>query len=137
MEMLKRPMGWYLVIVGVAVAVHFVIDPVIYEWADGTTPTLWLVLDALMVAGLVMAIVASLEAKRAVDAMDSVDVRQYLTANVSFYLAVGLLLVLLWNVVQIDWAAGEQEPDGQVWVAIDTLLPLLFVSLGLRLTRSH
>ena len=135
MEMLKRPTGFYLIAVAFAVAVHFVLDPVIYDWAGGETPPLWLVLDALMVAGLVLAIVFSCQAKRAADAMESVDVRQYVRANVTFYVAAGLLLLLLWNVVQIDWAAGDQQPDSQVWVAIDVVLPLLFFSLGRRLVR--
>ena len=135
METLKRPIGIYLIAVGVAVAVHFVLDPLIYDWKDGKTPPLWLILDALMVIGLVLAIVLSCRAKRAADAMESVDVRQYVRANVTFYVAAGLLLALLWNVVQIDWAAGDQTPDSQVWVVIDTILPLLFFSLGMRLVR--
>ncbi len=135
METFKRPIGLYLIAVAVAVAVHFVLDPVIYDWADGETPPVWLVLDALMVVGLVLAIILSCQAKRAVDAMDTVDVRQYVRANVTFYVAAGLLLLTLWNIVQIDWSAGDQQPDGQVWVLIDTVLPLLFFSLGRRLVR--
>ena len=135
METLRRPIGIYLIAVAVAVAVHFVLDPVIYDWADGETPPLWLVLDALMVIGLVLAIIVSCKAKRAADAMESVDVRQYVRANVTFYVAAGLLLLTLWNIVQIDWAAGDQSPDPQVWVVIDTVLPLLFFSLGRRLVR--
>ncbi len=135
METFKRPIGLYLIAVAVAVAVHFVLDPVIYDWADGETPPVWLVLDALMVVGLVLAIILSCQAKRAADAMDTVDVRQYVRANVTFYVAAGLLLLTLWNIVQIDWSAGDQQPDGQVWVLIDTVLPLLFFSLGRRLIR--
>ncbi len=135
METFKRPIGLYLIAVAVAVAVHFVLDPVIYDWADGETPPVWLVLDALMVVGLVLAIILSCQAKRAADAMDTVDVRQYVRANVTFYVAAGLLLLTLWNIVQIDWSAGDQQPDGQVWVLIDTVLPLLFFSLGRRLVR--
>ena len=135
METFKRPIGLYLIAVAVAVAVHFVLDPVIYDWADGETPPVWLVLDALMVVGLGLAIILSCQAKRAADAMDTVDVRQYVRANVTFYVAAGLLLLTLWNIVQIDWSAGDQQPDGQVWVLIDTVLPLLFFSLGRRLVR--
>ena len=59
--------------------------------------------------------------------------REYLVANVQFYVAAGVTLLFLWNAVQIDWAAGDQSPDSQVWVFIDVVLPLLFVTLGLRL----
>ena len=130
MEMVKRLAGLYLAIVGAAVAVHFVLDPLIYDWADGTPP-LWIVLDWLMVIGLAIALLVTWEAKRSADAGS--DLREYLTANLSFYLSAALMLLLAWNGVQIGWAAGDQTPDGQVWVFIDVVLPLLFVPLGLRL----
>ena len=130
--MTKRLAGAYLAIVGAAVAVHFVIDPLIYdmEWEDSIPPA-WIALDWLMAVGLAIALWVTFEAKRAADAGS--DLREYLVANVQFYVAAGLTLLFLWNAVQIDWAAGDQTPDSQVWVFIDVVLPLLFVTLGLRL----
>lgn len=130
--MTKRLAGAYLALVGAAVAVHFVIDPLIYdtEWEDGV-PVAWIVLDWLMALGLAIALFVTFEAKRAADAGS--DLREYLVANVQFYVAAGVTLLFLWNAVQIDWAAGDQTPDSQVWVFIDVVLPLLFVTLGLRL----
>lgn len=130
--MVKRLAGLSLAIVGAAVAVHFVLDPLIYEWAEGDgTPIAWIILDWLMALGLAIALWVTFEAKRAADA--GTDLREYLIANTQFYLAAALALLLVWNAVQIDWAAGDQTPDGQVWVVIDVLVPLLFVTLGLRL----
>ncbi len=130
--MVRRLAGLYLAIVGAAVAIHFILDPLIYEWAENDgTPIVWIILDWLMAAGLAIALWVTFEAKRAADAGS--DLREYLTANLGFYLSAALALLLVWNAVQIDWAAGDQTPDSQVWVAIDVLLPLLFVTLGLRL----
>ena len=130
--MVKRLAGLYLAIVGAAVAVHFVLDPLIYEWAEGDgTPVLWIILDWLMALGLAIALWVTFEAKRAADAGS--DLREYLVANSGFYVAAALALLLVWNAVQIDWAAGDQTPDGQVWVFIDVMVPLLFVTLGARL----
>ena len=134
MEAAKRLAGVYLAAVGVAVGVHFVLDPLIYDWADGNTPPLWIVLDWLMAAGFAVALIATFHEKRRADA--GADLREFLTANVSFYLAVGLALAFLWNAVQIGWAAGDQTPDGQVWVVIDTVLPPLFAAAGIRLWRA-
>ena len=130
--MTKRLAGAYLALVGAAVAVHFVIDPLIYdtEWEEGV-PVAWIVLDWLMALGLAITLLVTFEAKRAADAGS--DLREYLVANAQFYLAAGVTLLFLWNAVQIDWAAGDQTPDSQVWVLIDVVLPLLFVTLGLRL----
>ena len=132
MEMARRLAGVYLAIVGAAVAVHFVLDPLIYEWAEGDgTPTVWLVLDWLMVVGLAIALVVTFGAKRAAEGGS--DLREYLVANVQFYVAAALTLLFLWNAFQISWAAGAQTPDGQAWTLIDVVLPLLFVTLGVRL----
>ena len=129
----KRFEGVYLVAVAVAVGVHFILDPLIYDWETGTPP-LWIFLDWLMAAGFVIALLATFREKRAADAGS--DVREFLTANFCFYLTVGLALAFLWNAVQISWAAGDQTPDSQVWVVIDTVLPPLFAAVGIRLWRA-
>ena len=93
MEMVKRLAGLYLAIVGAVVAVHFVIDPLIYEWAEGDgTPVLWIILDWLMAAGLAIALLVTFEAKRGLDGGS--DVREYISANVKFYVAAALMLLL-------------------------------------------
>ena len=84
-----------------------------------------------MAIGLAIALPVTFRAKRAADAGS--ELREYLTANVRFYVAAALALLFAWNAVQIDWAAGDQAPDSQVWVFIDVVLPLLFVALGIGL----
>lgn len=133
-QMTSRFEAVYLVVVAVAVGVHFILDPMIYDWADGETPPFWIFLDWLMAAGFVIALLATFREKRAAD--EGSDMREFLTANVSFYLTVGLALAFFWNAVQIGWAAGDQSPDSQVWVVIDTVLPPLFAAVGIRLWRA-
>ena len=128
--MVKRLAGVYLAIIGAAVAIHFVADPLVYEWDDGM-PTLWIVLNWLMAIGLAIALYVTFMAKR--DADGSSDLREYLVANAQFYVAVGLTLLFLWNAVQTSWSAGSQTPDPQVWVFINVVLPMLFVTLGIGL----
>ena len=130
--MVKRLAGVYLAVVGAAVAVHFVLDPLLYEWEAGEgVPTPWIVLDWLMAAGLPIALLVTFMAKQAID--DGSDLRDYLVANVKFYVAVGITLLFLWNAFQISWSAGAQTPDAQVWVFVDVVLPMLFVTVGLDL----
>ncbi len=130
--MVKRLAGVYLAVVGAAVAVHFLLDPLLYEWEAGEgVPTAWLVLDWLMAGGLAIALVVTFMAKQALD--EGADLREYLVTNTRFYVAVGLTLLFLWNAFQISWSAGAQTPDAQVWVFIDVVLPLVFVPLGLGL----
>lgn len=133
MQTANRLGGVYLVVVAVAVGVHFILDPMIYDWESGTPP-LWIFLDWLMAAGFAIALLATFREKRRADAGS--DLREFLTANFCFYLAVGLALAFLWNAVQIGWATGDQSPDSQVWVVIDTVLPPLFAAVGIRLWRA-
>ena len=128
--MVKRLAGVYLAVVGAAVAVHFVLDPLLYEWEAGEgVPTAWIVLDWLMAGGLPIALYVTFMAKRAADDGSS-ELREYLVANTKFFVAVALALLFAWNALQIEWSAGAQTPDAQVWVFIDVVLPMLFVTVG-------
>ena len=84
--MVKRLAGVYLAVIGAAVAIHFVADPLVYEWDDGT-PTLWIVLDWLMAVGLAIALYVTFMAKQAADGGS--DLREYLVANTKFFVAAG------------------------------------------------
>ena len=130
--MVKRLAGVYLAVVGAAVAVHFVLDPLLYEWEAGEgVPTPWIVLDWLMAAGLPIALYVTFMAKRAADGES--ELREYLVANTKFFVAVAVTLLFLWNAFQIEWSAGDQTPDSQVWVFIDVVLPMMFVTVGFEL----
>ena len=128
--MLKRLLAVMFVLVGAGLAVHFVLDPVLYDWEDGQ-PVLWHVFDWARAVSLPLAVVVTFEAKRRVDA--GTDLRDYITSNLRFHGALALTLLFYWNWVQVDWAAGDQRPDSQVWVFIDVVLPLIFVPLGIQL----
>ena len=130
MPMLKRLLAVLFVLVGAGLAVHFVLDPVLYDW-EGGQPVLWHVFDWARAVSLPLAVVVTFEAKRRVDT--DADLRDHIASNLRFYGAVALTLLFYWNWVQVDWAAGDQRPDSQVWVFIDVVLPLVFVPLGIQL----
>ena len=130
MPMLKRLLAVLFIAVGAGLAVHFVLDPVLYDW-EGGQPVLWHVFDWARAVSLPLAVVVTFDAKRRVDA--DADLREYIASNLRFYGAVALTLLFYWNWVQVDWAAGDQRPDSQVWVFIDVVLPLIFVPLGIQL----
>ena len=130
MPILKRLLAVLFVLVGAGLAVHFVLDPVLYDWEDGQ-PVLWHVFDWARAISLPLAVVVAFDAKRRADA--DADLRAYIASNLRFYGAAALMLLFYWNWVQVDWAAGDQRPDSQVWVFIDVILPLVFVPLGIQL----
>ncbi len=129
MAVLKRLLAVLFVLVGAGLAVHFVLDPMLYDW-EGGQPSLWHVFDWGRAVSLPIAVIVTFDARRRAGRGDE---RDYIATSVRFYLAVALTLLFYWNWVQVDWAAGDQQPDSQVWVVIDVVLPLVFVPLGLGL----
>ena len=98
--------------------------------------TAWQILDPLMVAGVIMVLILAFTAKRRRDSDSSnraID-REYLEANITFYFSGVLLLALLWNWISSQWVVPAGY-NGLLWVFIDTTLPFLLASTGIRLLR--
>ena len=143
----------YLLLVAAAVAVNFIAilfyDPPLgggwFAYSSLSDPdpvlgdgglTAWQILNPLMVAGLIIVLILAFTAKRRRDSDSSnraID-REYLEANVTFYFSGVLLLALLWNWIASQWA-GPAAGIGLLWVFIDTTLPFLLASTGIRLLR--
>ena len=86
MSGLKKLVGAYLVVVGVVVAVFFIVNSLLADAID--VPSIWYVLDVLMLVGLVLALFFNYQRKREVESSelgDSIS-RPYLESNVLFYL---------------------------------------------------
>ena len=136
MASVKLLAALYMLLVAAAVAVNFIITLFYDPALEDAGATAWQILDPLMVAGVVMVLLLALGAKRRRDADSenrSID-RDYLEANVVFYFSVVLLLVLLWNWISSEWV----EPAGDMpllWIFIDTTVPPLLGSVGIRLLR--
>lgn len=136
MAALKRLAAVYAVLVGAAIAVHFLVtrfyDP---EWVDASLPV-WQILNPLQVIGLAIVLIVAFARKRNLDADDggAAVTREYLESNVVFYYAAALFLALLWNWFGVQWA-DPPTSDNQLWVIVDVTLPLLLISTGFRLWR--
>ena len=102
MAALKRLAGVYLLVVGVAVTLHFLAtqfyDP---TWSDASLPV-WQVLNPLQVIALIIVLLISMERKHNAEA-DSSDApvsRRYLEANVLFFFAAGGVVSTLVELVR-------------------------------------
>ena len=87
MSVFKRLAAAYMLLVAVAVAVHFLVTQFYDPMLEGTALTVWRVLDPLMVIGVAAALIAAFARKRTLDAgADEQPVsREYLSANAMFY----------------------------------------------------
>lgn len=136
MPMLIRLAGIYMMAVGAAVAVYFIINPFISESFD--VLDVWYVLDVLMVIGLALALAFNfarkLEVQRDADGASS---RPYLEAKVAFYLTAGVTILFLHNWFSL-LALGEDSLEGNhqawiIWAVVDVVLPLVLGATGYRL----
>lgn len=139
MDGLRKPVGAYLVLVAIAVAVFFIVNPLLADSID--VPDVWNVLDYLMVIALVLGLVYAYLGKRAVDASQSGDgvSRAYLEANVIFFAVAAVTVLFLHNWFSL-LEGGSSSLDGNhqawvIWAAVDTALPLVLGVLGCRLWR--
>ena len=136
MAALKRLAGVYLLLVGVAVTLHFLAtqfyDP---TWSDASLPV-WQVLNPLQIIGLIIVLLVAIERKHNTGADSNAPVtRGYLEANVLFFFAAGVLIAHLWNWFGVQWA-DPTTSDNQLWIFIDIALALMFIPTSIDLLRN-
>ena len=137
MTLLKRLVAFYLILLGLAVASHFLATQLYDPTLEGSAADIWQVMDPLMIAGAFISLSVAFFRKieQGGDSYGMGLSREYLESNLSFYLSAVLLLVLTWN--WIGWQFVDPPNDnGLVWIFVDSVLPLLLISTGVRLMRS-
>ncbi len=131
---LKQLTSAYLLVIGVAVAVQFLIFP-FYEDHDSDL-TVWRILDWLMAAGLLLALLGTFLRKRAFDgAGGDAGWREYVEVNGLFYAVLALSLAFFPGWFWVEWGTNPERASWVIWHLIDTALPILFVVTGLRFWR--
>ena len=132
--LVKRAVSAYLALVALAVLGQFVAYPLYAYEGDNADAALeiWLVLDWFMAVGLALMLVMTCKGKQSCDADAASDSRQWIRANVMFYLTVLLTVAFLPNWFAAAW--GEND-NPTIWHIIDTVLPVLFLVQARRLLR--
>lgn len=137
MDALKRPAAVFVWLVGLAVTVHFLAEP-FYDPFSEDGPNLWRVINPFMMAAALIALAAAFARKHRIDAgAGGPDARERWEANIVFYAAaaVAVLMARQWFIE--EWGGGSfgGAADGQVWILLDTVLPLLALATGRQLWR--
>jgi hypothetical protein len=138
--MLKQIVGAILIIVGVAVAVHTVVEPLYHVSTDGQPYIpLWNILNPLMVLAIVLGLIFGYIRKKGVVGSDAVT-REYLAANTQFYGLLFVGILFFWNYFNLhssDFTTIGEDTVSLVWILIDASLPLLLGAMGISLLRGN
>ena len=141
MAKLRMLGGAYMVGLGLAVAVFFIINPFLAESLE--VADVWYVLDVLMAIGLALALVVNLARKweDGKDGPDGAVTRRHLEVNVTFYLTAGITVLFLHNWFSL-LALGSDSLDGNhqawiIWAAVDVVVPMVLGVTGWRLWRKE
>ena len=119
----------YIVPVGAAVAVHFIVTP--FYHSGGTAFVAWHYMNWFIAAALLLTLGGSYADKRRMDSDGAADMKRYLEANVVFYGTVAASIIFFWN-----WfleLTPANVSDRQFWHVLGAVLPILMVVVGLRL----
>lgn len=133
MPVVTRLLSLYVMLVGLAVAVHFIAVPLYHPGGDEPYP-IWEVLDWFMAVAIVIALVSAFLHKRRHDSGDGSGLREFISVNTVFYgvLAVGILFFWNWSHLLRDTGGA----DWLIWNFIDVALPLVLVAAGRQLWRA-
>ena len=143
MRILKRAIGIFLVLAGVAVAVHLIVEPLYYTSTEvAPSSPLWQAFHPVVIAIVVLTLMFGYMRKRDVEqgwggAMVS---REFLSANVIFYgsLVVGILYFWNWfNNISPAFTAIGGDVVTVTWTIVGVALPPLAAATGLSMWKSR
>ena len=139
--MLKQIVGAILLIVGVAVAIHTVVEPLYYVSTDEQLySSFWGILNPLMVLSIILGLIFGYIRKKGVAGDDAIT-REYLAANIQFYGLLFVGIMFFWNYFNYyygpKFTAIGADTQSLVWILIDASLPLLLGAMGISLLRSN
>ena len=132
MSIVIRAVAVYLVLVAVAIPVHFIITP-FYHPGDEPYFAAWAVMNWFMAPAVVVTLAASFAEKRRTDRDDGADIRRYLEANVLFYGTIAVFIIYFWN--WFSSLSPINTPDGQFWSILGAAMPIVIGVAGWRLWR--
>ena len=143
MDILKRVIGIFLILAGIAVAGHLIVEP-LYHTSTEAEPSspLWQVFHPVVIAAIVFTLIFSYARKRDVEQGwdGSVVSREFLSANVSFYgsLVVGILYFWNWfNDLSPAFTAIGGDVITITWTIVGVALLPLSAAMGVSMLKSN
>lgn len=135
---MKRIVGIFLVLIGVVIGLHFIIEPLFHIRTEAQPYSpIWFYLDFGMILAILLGLIFGYNRIKATCGTHEIS-RESVTANFQFYGFILIGILFFRNFFDLI-SDNFDEPDAVFsfsWVLIDTFLPILCVSLGLYLIKS-
>ena len=97
MDIVRRLLGIFLVVIALVVAVNLMATPLYHDGSDDYP--IWKIVNWFMAAGVVVALIVNAMRKHATGAggANEPSVREYLKVNLTFYTTVVLTILFFWE----------------------------------------
>lgn len=136
---MKRIVGIFLILVGVAVGLHFILEPLIHTTTEVQTYSpIWDYLNIGMILAILLGIIFGFNRVKANCGIKEIN-RESVTANFQFYgfIIIGFLFFRnYFDLHSVDFDTPDVFVAPFLWVLVDTFLSILSVSLGIDLVKS-
>ena len=131
MEIVRRLLGVFLVVIAIVVAINLMATPLYHDGSEDYP--IWKIVNWFMAVGVVAALIVSAMRKRALGAggSDEPSVREYLRVNLTYYTTIILTILFFWGwfwTLNPDSETGEAVTSHLVYFPI---MDALFVRLRL------
>ena len=137
MDGVRKLLAVFLIGVALLVAVHFVFNSFYRE--SLATVDIWSILDWPIALGILVALVANFQRKRALGRAPGRDLtREYVEVNAAVYATAFLALWFFsnWFNFLSFGAEGETAANSVVWVIVDAMIVLVLGATGGHLWRA-
>lgn len=135
MQLVRKIIAAYLVIVGLAVFLNLMATP-LYHDGSAEYPT-WQILNWFMAVAVIIVLVVGFLRKRILDNMDDVSVIDHLRGSFVFYGAIVLTMLFFWEwfwTLNPDSETGDAVTSHLIYFPmVDSLLTVLAFIVGRRM----
>ncbi len=142
MDIIKRIAGVILILAGIVLAGHTIVEPLYFDSSatgSGYNESVWALINPLTAFATVLGVVFGyVRMRKSVSEGGATVTREFLASNTQFYgvLFLGILFFFNWfNLLSSDFNAVGPDAIGLVWIAIDAGLPIIWVPMGLNLLK--
>ena len=122
MEIVRRLLGVFLVVIAIVVAINLMATPLYHDGSEDYP--IWKIVNWFMAIGVVAALIVNAMRKRALGAggTDEPNVREYLRVNLTYYTTIILTILFFWGWF---WTLNPESETGEAVTSHLVYFPIM------------